>query len=220
MILDQSSSVPGSRPHRRITVFGLTGGIGCGKSAVAAIIREVHPVLDSDAIARDLLETRQELHRAVKDAFGLSVFDSNGQIDRAALADIVFENDTALQRLNDIVHPHVLREIDQRIDAFDAAGVPAVFVESALIFETHIDDMFDYVIAVLASESTVLERLARGARLTLDDLRRRIARQLPVEEKGARADFVIRNDGTRDELHRSVSLVLSLVPALCRIPAS
>lgn len=220
MILDQSSSGSGARPHRRITVFGLTGGIGCGKSAVAAIIHQAHPVLDSDAIARDLLETRQELHRAIKDAFGLSVFDANGQLDRAALADIVFENDTALQRLNDIMHPHVLREIDQRIDALDAAGAPAVFVESALIYETNIDDMFDYIIAVLASEATVLERLGGGERLPIEDLRRRIARQLPVEEKGARADFVIRNDGTREELHRSVSLVLSLVPALCRIPAS
>lgn len=219
MINDNAPTSAGPPANRSITVFGLTGGIGCGKSAAADLIRTTHPVLDSDAIARELLESRHELHRAIKDAFGLAVFDQEGRLDRTALADIVFDNDTALQRLNDIVHPHVLREIDQRIGALDAEGVPAVFVESALIFETSIEDMFDYIIAVLASEATVLERLG-GSRLAPEDLRRRIARQLPNEEKGARADFIIRNDGSRDDLARAVALVLTIVPALCRIPTS
>lgn len=220
MILEHSSELKREQEPRTIIVLGLTGGIGCGKSSAAEIIREKYPVLDSDAIAKDLLDNRQELHRAIKDAFGLSVFDQDGRLDRAALAAIVFDNDTALQRLNELTHPHVLREIDQRIDALAASGAPAVFVESALIFETQIEDMFDFIIAVVASEATVLERLSTIGRLPAEDLRNRMARQLPIEDKAARADFVIRNDGSRDELQRAVSLVLSLVPALCRIPAS
>jgi dephospho-CoA kinase len=117
-----------------------------------------------------------------------------------------------------MVHPHVMLELDQRVDALAREGKDVVFIESALIFEAAIDDFFDYVIAVVASDQTVIGRLTSSGRMNEDEARARISHQLPVEDKAGRADFTLRNDGTREELQSAVNLILSLIPSLCKMP--
>jgi dephospho-CoA kinase len=202
-------------------LIGITGGFGAGKSAVSALIAERHPVLDSDRIARALMEEDADLRRAIAGRFGEDVFDPPGAperpaLNRAVLAARVFADPAELDALNRLVHPVVMRAVTAQAAAHATAGRTIVFVESAIIYEAGLEDAFALVIAVLASEATVLARLRAGARFSEEDARRRIARQMNPEEKASRADIVIRNEGSVDDLRARVALALRIVEALCR----
>ena len=185
--------------------LGLTGGIASGKSAVAAMLRELgFAVLDADALAHKLIEPGQAAYAEVIQEFGPSIADTSGCIDRAKFGAMVFADLAKLDRLNAIVHPRVAEVVFSQFEAWRRSGVPdAAFVEAALLIESGIHKKLDGLVVAWCTPEQQLERLlARG--LSETEALRRMAAQLPVEEKLRLASEKIDCSGTREETRRQV----------------
>jgi len=190
--------------------LGLTGGIASGKSAVAAMLREMgFAVLDADSLAHKLIEPGQPAHAEVLQEFGEAVLAPGGRVDRTKLSAIVFNDRAKLDRLNAIVHPRVAEVIFSQFEAWKRAGIrDAVFVEAALLIESGIHKNLDGLVVAWCRVEQQLERLlARG--LSEAEARRRIAAQLPVEEKLRLATEKIDCSGSLEETRRQVEAFAS-----------
>jgi dephospho-CoA kinase len=185
--------------------LGLTGGIASGKSAVAAMLREMgFRVLDADALAHKLIEPGQAAYDEVVREFGPSITGADGRVDRARLAAIVFADRAKLDRLNAIVHPRVAAALVHQFEEWERNGVrDAAFVEAALIVEAGIHKKLDGLVVAWCAPAQQLERLrARG--LSEEEARRRIAMQLSVAEKLRYATEKIDCSGSLEETRRQV----------------
>jgi dephospho-CoA kinase len=185
--------------------LGLTGGIASGKSVVAAVLRELgFPVLDADSISHKLMEPGQTAHDEILQAFGAELADSSGRVDRHKLAALVFANPAKLARLNSILHPRVEQIIFRQLDDWQKSDAhPAAFVEAALLIEAGMAARLDGLVVAWCTPEQQLERLrARGMSET--EALRRIAVQLPMEEKLKCATYTINCSGTLDETRAQV----------------
>ncbi len=185
--------------------LGLTGGIASGKSAVAAMLREMgFAVLDADSLAHKLIEPGQPAFAEVLQEFGQPVLSADGRVDRSKLATIVFNDRARLDRLNAIVHPRVAEVILSQFEIWRRSGVrDAVFVEAALLIESGIHKNLDGLVVAWCTPEQQLDRLVtRG--LSESEARRRIAAQLPVEEKLLLATEKIDCSGSLEETRRQV----------------
>ncbi len=184
--------------------LGLTGGIASGKSAVAAMLREMgFRVLDADSLAHKLIEPGQPAHDEILHEFGPSITDASGRIDRAKLGAIVFSDRAKLDRLNAIVHPRVAEVVFRKFDEWERGTRDAAFVEAALLIESRIHEKLDGLVVAWCKPEQQLDRLlARG--LSEAEARRRIAAQLPVEEKLRLATEKIDCSGPLEETRRQV----------------
>lgn len=199
-----------------IKVIGITGGIGCGKSTVAKLIAEAgFEVIETDELAKEIINNNNDVKNKIKEAFGTEAFNSNGSLNTKFISSIVFnENDTeykALTKLNQIVHPPVIEEMINRIDALEQKGINKVFVESALIYEVELEQGFDYIIAVDCPEEKVIQRLKDKYHMSEKEILLRMKSQIPSSQKAQLADFVINNYGSTDELKKSVDFLLSIL---------
>ena len=187
---------PTLRPRLHV---GLTGGIAAGKSAVAAELERCGALLvDSDALARLVLEPGTEGLAAVREAFGDRVIAADGSLDRAALASIVFADAGQRERLNRIVHPRV-RRMAREIVA--QAGPDVVVVQDVpLLVETGQAEAFDLVLVVQAPREERIRRMVEGRGMSVEDAEARIAAQATDEQRASVADVVIVNDGDLERL--------------------
>jgi len=198
-------------------VFGLTGGLASGKSTVAARLRALGvPVIDADAIAREVVAPGTPGLAAVAAAFGPSVLLPDGSLDRPALAALVFSDAEQRRRLNGILHPLIGAASAQRIADLSAAGEPIACYEAALLVENGIVDAFRPLVVVALPEETQVARAMARDGATEEQARARIAAQLPLSAKVAAADFVIDNGGTREETERQTDEVLEKIRARAR----
>jgi dephospho-CoA kinase len=186
----------------------LTGGIATGKSYVLDRFRRYGvPCLDADVLAHGATETGTEATAAIAARFGPLVLQPDGSIDRKALGAIVFEDETARRALEAIVHPAVYRSVAAGLRAFELIGSQVAIVDVPLLYETGHEGDFDRVIVTACSIDQQVQRLlARG--MSELEARRRLSAQLPTEDKAARADYVIRTDGSLEETNRQVQGVL------------
>ncbi len=185
--------------------LGLTGGIASGKSAVAAMLRELgFAVLDADSLAHKLIEPGQPAYAEVLQDFGQAVVAPDGHVDRAKLSAIVFADRTRLDHLNAIVHPRVAEVVFRQFEEWQRNGTrDAAFVEAALLIESGIHKKLDGLVVAWCAPEQQLERLvARG--LSEAEARRRIAAQLPVEEKLRLATEKIDCSGSLEQTRRQV----------------
>jgi len=185
--------------------LGLTGGIASGKSVVAAILRELgFPVLDADSISHKLMEPGQAAHDEILQSFGADLADASGRIDRHKLAAIVFADPAKLAGLNAILHPRVEQIIFRQLEDWQKSGAhPAAFVEAALLIEAGMAPKLDGLVVAWCRPEQQLERLrARGMSET--EARRRIAAQIPIEEKLKHATYTIDCSGTLEETRAQV----------------
>ncbi|MBM7078141.1 dephospho-CoA kinase [Micromonospora humida] len=192
---------------------GLTGGIGSGKSAVAARLAERGAVIvDSDRIAREVVAPGTEGLAAIVAAFSDRVLTADGALDRAALGALVFADVTARRRLEEITHPRVRA---RSAELFAAAPADAVVVNDVpLLVEVGLAPTYHLVVVVRTAVATRLERLTRTRGMSRAEAERRIAAQADDARRGAAADVVLDNDGGLDELHAAVDALWSarLVP--------
>ncbi|MDX9757936.1 MAG: dephospho-CoA kinase [Bacteroidota bacterium] len=201
-------------------LIGLTGSIGAGKSTAAEMIRQHHPVLDADSIARAIMDEDAAVRAALVAAFGPRILHPDGTIDRRTLADTVFSSETQLARLNAIVHPPTIARIRTMAADRHIAGHRLVFVESALIFEAGIEEEFDYTVAVLSDTDTAITRVMARDACDRETAEARMRNQLPPEHKAALADFTIRNDKGIDELRTATTTILLILTRLGKRPTS
>ena len=183
---------------------GLTGGIGSGKTTVAAMLRELGcAVIEADPLAHEMIEPGRPAYDDVVRGFGSAILGPDRRIDRNKLAEIVFADPARLGRLNQIVHPRVTGEIQRRLAGFEKQGQPVAIVEAALLIETGYDQQGDRLVVVWCKPQQQRERLrARG--MSDEQIERRMAAQMPLEEKRRLADDLIDNSGTLDETERQV----------------
>lgn len=201
-------------PVQEPLLIGLTGSIGAGKSTVAALIRETYPVLDTDHIAREIMESDDAVRTALTERFGIQTYLSDGSLDRQFLASLVFDDAAKLRTLNDIVHPPTMKKVAELSRALHAEGQRLVFVESAIIFEVGLEDVFDYTLAVVADTELTIDRITQRDESTREAALSRLRHQLPPEEKSGLADFTIRNNGSLEQLQRATASIVLILSRL------
>lgn len=186
----------------------LTGGIATGKSHVLDRFRgHGVPCLDADVLAHGVTKAGTEATTAIAARFGPAILEPDGSIDRKALGAIVFEDETARRALEAIVHPAVYRSIAAGLRGFELMGSQLAVVDVPLLYETAHERDFDRVIVTACSVDRQLQRLLTRGMSELE-ARRRLSAQLPTEDKAARADYVIRTDGSLEETDRQVERIL------------
>ena len=191
----------------------ITGNIGSGKSYVSELFKRLGiPVFDSDYEAK-LLYGRQEVRQKIVERFGAEIYDAEGRLDRKRMAAKVFADACALGYVESVLYP-VLNEWFEEWSA--QQDVPYVLYESALIFEKHLEDQFDAVIVVAASEPVRIARVMRRDHCTEDQVSARMAFQLPQAEKLARADFVIIHEKDDEDRYLMEQIQKINAELLCR----
>lgn len=187
-------------------VIGLSGGIGSGKSTVAAMLGELGAnVIDADRIGHEMYLPGSEGFHRVVEAFGPGVVGADGKIDRPVLGRIVFADAAALGRLNAIVHPLIVAELFRRIAAArEESSTRPIVIEAAILAEAGWKTLFDRLWVVSVRPETAIARVTGSRPLTRDDVERRIAAQMPDAERRRLADVVIENDGTPAQLRARV----------------
>lgn len=189
--------------------IGITGIIGSGKTTASAALKNKGiPVVDLDFLAKKAL-TLTEVHEDIERELG-NGFVSEGEIVVERLRDLVFADKEKLQKLEAIIHPRVLAQLWQTIRELEAAGEKAVIVDGPLLFETDLHKKLDKTVVVSADMGVIRERLkTRG--MAPDDIEKRISHQIPLWEKEKVADYVLFNNGTREDLDREIENLLERI---------
>ncbi len=186
-------------------VIGLTGGIGSGKSTVAKYLAELGAkVIYSDDVGHDAFRCGSPMYGDVVAEFGQGILGPDGEIDRKKLGQVVFNDRPKLDRLNSIMWPRMKEMVRRQIEDYRRQGQKAVVVEVPLLIESGWTDLVEEVWVVAASEATVVRRLKEQRNQSEDETLRRIRSQLSNEERIKRADVVIHNDGTTEEMRERV----------------
>lgn len=186
-------------------VIGLTGGIGSGKSTVSQFLAELGTVIiDADKIGHEVLNPGTEAWQEVVAAFGRQILTQGGEIDRANLGELVFANPESRLRLNQIMHPRIYAILKSQIEHYRQQGADVVVLEIALLLEVDWTQLADEVWITVASEDTVLRRLADRSALSKEQALARIRSQISNEERMKQADVVINSDGDLSELKAKV----------------
>lgn len=197
-----------------LSVFGLTGGIGSGKSTAAAVFRDRGvPIVDADELAREAVAPGSAGLAEVQAAFGPQILAADGSLDRKRLGALVFADAQARKRLNAITHPIVRRLSQERFRALEQQGVTLAGYDVPLLFEVGLDAVLRPIVVVTARETTQLERILARDGLSEEAARERIAAQLPLTEKQKRADYVLYNNGGLDALAAQVDALLEKLRA-------
>jgi dephospho-CoA kinase len=189
-------------------VCGLTGGVGMGKSTAAGFFsRHGACVVDTDTIARQLVEPGQPALSEIQNQFGSNLIGPDGRLKRDELARLVFADAVARQKLEAILHPSIRNCWVQQVEAWRLEQRPLALVVIPLLFETHAEALFGEIICVACSAQTQAQRL-RERRWPDDQIRQRIAAQLPVEQKISRSQRVIWTEGLPEVHEEQVMHIL------------
>ncbi|MFM2152280.1 MAG: hypothetical protein RL199_715 [Pseudomonadota bacterium] len=185
-------------------LYGLTGGIASGKSSVARVLRGLGAtVIDADRLAREVVEPGRPAFEEIAHTWP-QVIDADGRIDRAKLGELVFADAAERGRLNAITHPRIAAESHRLAEEADARGEPLAFYEAALLVENDADEALDGLVVVSVPEEVQRARLRQRDGLSETAARVRIAAQLPLKAKVAKATHVIDNAGTPEATRAAV----------------
>jgi dephospho-CoA kinase len=199
-----------------VKTIGLTGGIACGKSSVAALLRTSGvPVIDADQVSRQIVAPGQPALTEVRDTFGASVISADGTLNRKALGAQVMgttpEQVARRRQLEAITHPRIAEETLRQLRALAESGVLLAAVEAAVMIESGSYRMYDLLLVVACSPAVQVRRLCARQGITVEEAQRWIASQQPVAEKVALADVVIENDGDRAALEVATAAALAAI---------
>lgn len=183
-------------------IVGLTGGIGTGKSTVSALFNKWGAfIIDADKISRDSLNVGSECYHQTIDTFGTSILNADGEVDRKALAKIVFSSDEELKKLNSIIHPYVRCTIHSHTISAIERDAPIIVWDVPLLLEGGYERDTDAVVVVTCPTELRLERLKIRNGMSPEECYARINAQMSDYERMQKADFVIENDGSLSELY-------------------
>ena len=187
-------------------IIGLTGGIACGKSTVSKTLRALGAyIVDADAAAHALAQPNQPLFNAYVERFGRGIVSPGGTLDRAAIARLVFADPALRAEVDAIAHPLIRAEAERQLNEAREAQTRAAVLDVPLLFEAGWDTLADETWVVALSAEEQLARLcARDTAMSGEEARARIAAQMPLAEKCARADIVIDNSGTKEEIQQRI----------------
>ncbi len=192
---------------------GLTGGIGSGKSEVSSLFKEwgAH-IFDADSISKNILNNNKIAQSEIIAEFGTDILNKDNKIEKSKLARIAFQDENHQLRLNAIIHPYVFSKIDSEFDIVLSKSKHEIFcVDAALIYESGADTHMDYVVVVTSHLKLRTERVMERGGLTRQEFLRRVDLQWPDEDKVHMADFVIHNNGTKEDLYKEAKNIFSLL---------
>lgn len=185
-------------------VLGLTGGIASGKSSVSNFFVELGAqIVDADIIAREVANDKRIL-REISKEFGENAIRNNS-LDREYIAEIIFTNPEKRKKINEIMHPAILLKIKTEINEKKQSGF--VVADIPLLFETGLEKLMDKVAVVYIDKNTQLKRLMNRDKLNQEDAEKRIDSQMSLDEKAVRADLIINNEGSIEELKLKVEAI-------------
>ncbi|MBP1616433.1 MAG: dephospho-CoA kinase [Bacteroidetes bacterium] len=188
-------------------IYGITGGIGSGKSVVSRLMETMDiPVYMADIESKSLLNTSDRLKASLIEAFGSNVY-KDGFIDRKLFASIIFNDPEKLQEANRIIHPFVKQHFFDWIERQQKAGKNVAATEAAILYESGFDKFVDKVILVYASLETRIKRTVIRDNISREEVIARINNQMPDEQKIKKADFVVLNDGTKSIIHQIEAII-------------
>ena len=184
-------------------VIGLTGSFGTGKTFVASIFRELGAkVIDADRIAHKAIRKGTPAYKRIVKLFGKKILNKEAEINRGELGHIVFSNKAFLRKLNDIVHPYVIKEIKRSIRS--AGKTDVVVVDAPLLLEARLGGLVDKLVVVKCQKRRQIERCQEKFRLQKEEILKRIANQISIKRKMEIADLVIENSRTRSLTRKQV----------------
>lgn len=180
--------------------IALTGGIGTGKSTVMWMFQDMGvKIISADEIAHGLLEPKTSVWKALFERYGDRIMQKGGIVDHTALADIIFTDNAERKFVESVVHPRVQEAILKNITSAEKSDAPYVMVEIPLLFETGWESEFDTIVVVRCDHEQQIVRCMEKFKLTREEAESRIRIQRPLEDKVAKADFVIDNAGSKTE---------------------
>lgn len=186
--------------------IGITGGIGSGKSLISTVFETLgYPVYNSDVEAKQCYVDDLELKRDVIKFFGAETYTDSGELNRAFLAQQVFNDDEKLKTLNKLVHPHVQKRYQNWLKE-QSHQTPIIFKEAAILMETGQYKEMDYNVLVVADEELRIERVMARDNVSREEVLLRISKQWPEEKKKQLADYLILNDNTEAILSELINL--------------
>ena len=189
---------------------GLTGGIGSGKSTASNFFELFGSfVINADEEAKKILSSNETVQHELISEFGTDIIDVSGEINKAKLARVAFQDEDQQQRLNSVIHPYIYNSIDDHFnDVLKDNKFDIFIVDGALIFESGYDVHMDYIVVVTALLKNRMERALARQTLSREEILKRIELQWPEEEKVNLADFVIHNDGSEEDLKNNVKILI------------
>lgn len=188
--------------------IGLTGGIGSGKTTIACLLSEQgYPVYIADQRASFLINRDPEIHSALVRQFGPAIYHTDGSLNKKKLAEIIFNDPAALQKVNATIHPIVLKDFRRWSSQQDKNFV---FFESAILFESEFETCFDFIVCVYASPETRIKRVVNRDRISPEEVKKRIDNQWDDGAKCRRSDFVIYTDRNIN-LNRQIEAMLKKI---------
>jgi dephospho-CoA kinase len=188
---------------------GLTGGVGMGKSTAAKFLgARGAQVVDTDELARRLVQPGEPALAEIKKIFGQEILSAGGQLRRDQLAKIIFADSVARKKLEEILHPRIRKAWLAQIEGWRKENCPVAVVVIPLLFETQAESQFDKIICAACSAANQQKRLLERG-WTPEQIQQRIAAQMPVDQKIARADFVVWTDGDLDAHAQQLEQILS-----------
>jgi len=194
-------------------VVGLTGGYGTGKSTAAKFFKQLGArLIDADSISRKILSKGEETWQEVIHFFGQKILDSNGSIDRAKLADLIFKDEALRRRLNEVAHPRIRLEIEEEIKKFrnlksEIQPPKILIIDAPLLLEAGMQDLVDCLIVVNLHYEEQIKRVMERDNLNQKEAIKRISAQLPISAKLEVANYVIDNKGTFEETREQVEKI-------------
>jgi len=196
-----------------IRKIALTGGIATGKTYVATRLREAGvPMVDADILAREVVTPGSPALSAIRKRFGPDAVRRDGTMDRVRVGQIVFKDKRARLDLEAIIHPAVIKAINDFFNALPKR-TPFAIADIPLVFETGRDKDFDAIIVVACPREMQLQRLMERNKLSKEDAERRLAAQLPIDQKVKKATYVIKNDGTFEETDAQIDDLIKKLTA-------
>jgi dephospho-CoA kinase len=190
--------------------IAITGNIGSGKSAFCKLLVDAgYLVINADELSKELLATNVNLKNKIIQVFGKESY-VKGKINKKYIADKVFSSPINVNKINSIIHPVVISEIE-KIFIEKEGKEKIIFVEAALIYEAKMENLFDYIVLISSEEEIRKERKTNNGEMTTEEFYKRNSNQLSNDNKKKKADFVFENNSSLDELKRKADLLLHLI---------
>lgn len=185
--------------------IGLTGSIATGKSTVAKMFKKLNiPVVDADQIAREVVEVGKPTYKKVIEVFGEDILMTNLEIDRKKLGEIVFSNEEARKKLNNIIHPAIRKEMLRQRDKHISHSEKCVVLDIPLLFESKLFHFVDKVLVVYTTEKNQLIRLMERDQSSKEEALQKINAQISIEQKKDAADAIIDNNSSKENSYRQL----------------
>ena len=188
-------------------ILGLTGGIGTGKSTVANMLKEKGiPVVDTDLISREVIEY-PEIIEKIKLEISNEVFDFNNKLDRKKMSEIVFENQEKLKKLNEIMHPEILKKMWDEVEELKK-NHKIIVVDVPLLFEINMEKEVDKILLIYASKEIQLKRIMERDGRTREEAVKIISSQMPLYKKREKSDYIIQNNDSLEKLEKNLDKIV------------